>query len=152
MSGTTGIVAFDYPSWIALFPEFSSAVPAAMAQQYFSMACQYVANTPVSVVPFVDAYNTPVRANALNLVTAHIAALLGPNSNETVGRVATATQGSVSVSLDMGQTSQNAAWWQQTKYGAMAWEMLKPYRSFRYFAAPRRYLGVAGSGRSGYGG
>lgn len=152
MSGTQGVVTFDYAAWGALFPELAAVISKPQAGLYFGMACQYVANTPASLVPLTDAYANPVREPLLNLVTAHISALLGPTSSETVGRVGSATQGSVSVTLDMGQTSQNAAWWQQTKYGAMAWEMLKPYRSFRYFQGRQRYLGVQNGGRTGYGG
>ena len=62
-----------------------------------------------------------VRAKILGLTTAHICIKLTPGAPETVGRVASANQGSVSLTLDMGTTPANAAWWQQTQYGTMAW-------------------------------
>lgn len=143
MSGTQGVVTFDYLSWIALFPELASACSEPQAQLYFTLACSYVNNTPVSVIPFLDPYGNQVRQPIIYLATAHIAKLFGSRSSDEVGRVASGSQGSVNVSLDMGTTNPNAAWWQQTQYGAAAWEAMKPFRTGpRFFPAPRPYLGV----------
>jgi len=160
MSGTCcGVVTFSYSDWIAAFPEFAASVTEAQAQGYFNQASLYVNNTACS--PIVDASSGGVRETILNMITAHIAqlfgALNGQPSAQTVGRVASATQGSVSVSLDMGPQPATAAWWNQTKYGAAAYAALAPYRTFRYRPGPQPYLGVGGpwgvpNARGTYGG
>ena len=150
MSGASGIVIFDYSVWVTIYPEFAGVVTQPQAQSYFNRACLFVANTPASIVPACDPYGTPVRAEILGMLTSHLATLLGPGSSEVVGRVASANQGSVSVTLDMGTVSNNAAWWLQTKYGALAWQALAPYRTFRYRPSPRPNLGVNVLGRGGY--
>lgn len=139
---TTGIVVFDYGIWTSIYPAFASTTSQAQAQNYFDIACLYINNTPTSPIPVVDCVGNQVRAKILGLTTAHICIKLTPGAPETVGRVASANQGSVSLTLDMGTTPANAAWWQQTQYGTMAWRALAPYRSFRYFPARRPYLGV----------
>lgn len=149
---TTGIVVFQYSTWGALYPELAASVNAQQAQFYFNQACNVLPNYPTSPIPILDSTGTrQVRAEILGLGTSHIVALFGPNSTDAVGRVDQATQGSVSVHLDMGPTGLNDAWWKQTKYGAMCWQALAPYRSFRFFAAPKPYLGVGmvGTGPGG---
>ena len=76
------------------------------------------------------------------MLVAHIAALnSGTNGNaapETVGRVDQATEGSVSVHLDMGAVPGTAAWYMQTKYGAAYWSATKQYRTMRYLTGKSR--------------
>jgi hypothetical protein len=55
-----------------------------------------------------------------------------------VGRIATATEGTVTVNTEMPDQQPNAAWWNQTIYGAAAWQMMKPFRTFRYLPPTRR--------------
>ena len=73
------------------------------------------------------------------MITAHIASILAPlngqPSNPLVGRISNASEGSVSVQTDM-PTNPNAAWWNQTKYGALAWAALAPYRTMTYLPNP----------------
>ncbi len=78
------------------------------------------------------------------MVVAHLAQLyaakksgeLAPNF---VGRVTDASEGSVSVSGDVGSfVGQAQAWWMQTKYGASYWNASAPYRTFRPTIARRR--------------
>lgn len=148
MSGSqSGVVTFSYATWVARYPEFAASVTAGQAQGYFDEACIYLDNTACARVPI------PPRATILNMLTAHIAQLYailnGQPSPQTVGRISNATQGSVSVGLDMGTTTTAQAWFLQTKYGASAWQALAAYRTARFYAAPRRYLGVGGYGGVG---
>jgi hypothetical protein len=76
------------------------------------------------------------------MLTAHIAALnaveLGGRSAENiVGRISSASEGSVSISLD-SQTPGTAAWFQQTKYGAAFWQATTQYRKARIFPGSNR--------------
>ncbi|MET2743995.1 DUF4054 domain-containing protein, partial [Staphylococcus caprae] len=49
-----------------------------------------------------------------------------------VGRVASATEGSVSISLDYGTMGNNERFYLQTPYGNLYWQMTKRFRSFLY--------------------
>jgi 1,6-anhydro-N-acetylmuramate kinase len=141
--GTTPFV-FDYDSWVATFPDLQ-AITEAAALNYFQMATLYVRNDGRGPV------NDPnVQATLLNLTTAHIAKMLSPQtagvpttggaepSSAIVGRIASATEGSVTVQAEMPEQPASAAWWNQTQYGAMAWKMMAPFRTMRYVPARRR--------------
>jgi hypothetical protein len=75
-------------------------------------------------------------------------------SPNLVGRLNTATEGSVSVGTEMpGNMPASSAWWTQTKYGFLWWQMTKPYRTMRYIPGPQRYFGpLTFSGYSGMNG
>ena len=148
-----GPITFSYPAWVALFPELFG-VTEPQAELYFGIATTYVRNDGCGPI------NDPVQlTNILNLTTAHVARLLStqvngaPTTSGTngttagngasppsglVGRISSAAEGSVNVATDMGNQPASAAWWIQTEYGFMAWQMLKPFRNFRYVPAPRR--------------
>ena len=104
------VVVFDYPTWMACYPEFS-AVTQPRAQMFFDIACTFCDNTACSPVPA----QSP-RATYLNMLTAHVAALSGGltacgvvagggGGAAPVGRIASATEGSVTVSFDYGMTA-----------------------------------------------
>lgn len=124
------IVTFDLAAFRARYPEFATVVDATI-QAYFAEATLYLDNTDCSRVS-----NVTVRAVLLNMLTAHIAALNSGVNGEApsglVGRVAQASEGSVSVSADMGPTTGTSAWFLQTKYGAAYWQATAPYRTFQY--------------------
>jgi hypothetical protein len=135
---------FDYTTWVALFPELSGVVQAA-AENYFIMATMYVRNDGRGPI------NDPVmQSTLLNMVTAHLATLFSPQSGNgmpttggsevipLVGRIANTSEGSVKVQVDMPDQQPNAAWWNQTKYGAAVWAMMKPFRTMRYMPPRRR--------------
>ena len=146
MSGA-GIIPFDYSLWQTAFPELSSVSQMA-AGLYWDMACIFLNNTYSSVV--TDSSRAGQRNNLLNFLTAHIAKLLLPQNGETppVGRISNASEGSVSVAFDM-PSNPNAAWFNQTAYGALFWAATAQYRTMRYIPAPTRYLSVS---RAGFGG
>jgi hypothetical protein len=140
------IVIFDYPHWMAAYPEFA-AVTQPRAQGFFDQACVFCDNTACSPVP----YNPGPRAIYLDMLTAHIAALsggldpcgvvAGGSGAGVVGRITSASEGSVSVSVgDMGQgDGPNAAWYYQTRYGAMYWTATAQYRTWQYFLGPQPF-------------
>ena len=140
------VVVFDYPTWMACYPEFS-AVTQPRAQMFFDIACTFCDNTACSPVPA----QSP-RATYLNMLTAHVAALSGGltacgvvagggGSAAPVGRIASATEGSVTVSFDSGMTADgpSAAWYTQTPYGAMYWAATAQYRTFQYHIGPQPF-------------
>ena len=142
MSGTTtpstpGVVAFDFVAWSARYPELST-VSQPQAQAYFVEAGLYLGNTGASPVQDLSR-----RALILNMVTAHIAALAietqqgDSQSPALVGRIASASEGSVSVSTAF-EVPGTASWFAQTQYGASAWAAMAPYRMARFYPGARR--------------
>lgn len=133
MSGS-GAVAFNYQAWVTRYPEFAS-IDAPTAALYFAEAGLYLDNSATSLVT-----DGPTRLMLLNMITAHIAQLNrvvnGAAASDLVGRIDSATQGSVSVTAVMDTVPGTAAWFVQTKYGAAYWQATAAYRTMRYFPRP----------------
>lgn len=135
----SGVVIFDPVAFVQRYPQFA-AISAPVLQSMFDEATLFLNNTDCSIVR-----DLTERALLLNLVTAHIATLSGvataggSGSTATqVGRVSSASEGSVSASLDMGATPNTGAWWLQTQYGATYWQVTAKYRTMRYIPPRRR--------------
>jgi hypothetical protein len=133
---TAGIVDFDATFFVARYPELAYIGPT-LLPLYFSEACMYCDNTPQS--PIRDANVGKQRYIVLHMATAHIAALNAPKADGSeasplVGRIQSATQGSVSVSTQNDYPPGSAQWWQQTKYGAAFFAATTQFRLFRYRA------------------
>jgi len=130
----TNVVVFDPVAWAASYPELAGSVSSDQATAYFAMAGLYVDNSACS--PILD---LTIRATILNMVVSHIATLLAPIDGQApsplVGRISNAAEGSVNVAVDF-PTTPNSAWWLQTKYGAMAWTAMAPWRTAKYLANP----------------
>ncbi|VVD90633.1 hypothetical protein PCO31110_01601 [Pandoraea communis] len=128
----SGVVEFNYTEWLAMFPTFSS-VSESLATSYFGMAELFLNNTDASPVCNVD-----VRKTMLYLITAHIAFLMGRamagdgSGAAIVGQMTNATEGTVTAGI-AASNSQNAAYWNQSQYGAMYWQMILPWRSFQMY-------------------
>jgi hypothetical protein len=135
---------FDYATWIMTFPEFAG-VGQPQADLYFGIATSFVKNDGTGPVR-----NPHLLRNLLNLTTAHVAKLFSMQSNGQpsssggeapaglVGRISSATEGSVSVSTEFESDGAASAWWNQTQYGVTAYRMLAPFRTMRYLPGPRR--------------
>ncbi|WP_374413278.1 DUF4054 domain-containing protein [Novosphingobium colocasiae] len=140
------IAEFNFSAWTTRYPEFG-AVSEERAALFFTEAGLYLDNTDASPVADIN-----VRLMLLNMLTAHIAALSGAleadgKPSGSVGRVSSASEGSVSVSFDTGLSPGTAAWFSQTTYGMAFWQATKNLRNARYVAAPARvtepWMGVA---------
>lgn len=134
------VVTFDPAAFRATYPEFC-AVGVPILTSSFMQAGLYLDNGDCSPVQ-----NISRRTLLLWLLTAHIATLRGALSATgtppPVGRASSATEGSVSIGLDM-PSAPDAAWFNQTPYGAAFWQATLSLRSFQYVAAPpRRFLGA----------
>lgn len=156
---TTGPVVFDYTWFQARYPDLSNWVSPEMGQFYFDLATLYLNNSENSSTiatfevpgvgmvgyPGMYAVGNPIsnigqRQMLLGLLTAHIATLNAPlngkASSGLVGRISSATEGSVSVSVDYPQVA-GAEWFSLTKYGLMYWQATAMYRKGRYYPAPQ---------------
>lgn len=132
----SSVVVFDAAAFVLRYPAFAALNTAqpGVLQEYFDSATDFLNNTATSVVQ-----DLTKRARFLNLITAHLATLDGiltPRGQGSqagrVGRLASASEGSVSSSFDNGSQSANAAFWQQTQYGSTYWAVTAPYRSMRF--------------------
>ena len=135
------IVVFDINAFRERYPEFDTVSPS-LLNAYFVEATVYLDNTDCSPVTDVN-----VRAVYLNMLVAHIAALNsgvgGQKPSGLVGRVASASEGSVSVSTAEVPVSPSSWWYLQTPYGAAYWQATAAYRTVRYVpgASPSNYPG-----------
>lgn len=141
------VAVFDYAQFSALFPELvAGGVTGSVASSFFVVAGYLLDNTDCSPVQDLAA-----RLVYLNYATAHIASLSGypmpaggvtPVPTGVVGRVSSATEGTVSVSSEWGASvSESEAFWLQSSYGALFWNLTRWLRTFRYIPAPPRNFG-----------
>jgi hypothetical protein len=153
MTTETIPVTFVFSDWVAQFPKFTSVEPV-LAQSYFTRAsflCGNETGSPLAGVP-------GMLTMALYLLTAHIAELNAPRADGSepsplVGRINTASEGSVSVGADLGDAtagSPSQPWYMQTKYGAEYWALTSPTRTAQYVAQPTFVPFVPFSGRRFY--
>lgn len=133
------VVVYNPAAFKIRYPEFST-VTDVLLQAYFDEATLYLNNTDSSRVSDIAQ-----RTTLLNMITAHIAAMNGSGVNgqgasPLVGRISSATEGSVTVQTTYSNdTPGSMAWFVQTKYGAAYWQATAPYRTMQYRAPARRY-------------
>ena len=132
------VVLFDPVAFKLRYPIF---VPVAdqTLQYFFNDSGFYLSNTDCSPVP-----NLQRREQLLWMLTAHIATLQGALTADgqplPVGRVSSATEGSVSASLDyLAPTPGSGPWFNQTSFGAQFWAATTSLRGFRYRPQPTLY-------------
>lgn len=144
MNGTTPPVTFVFQTWVAGFPEFSTLTPA-QGQAYFNDATMICANSATNQIN-----RDGNLAALLYWLTSHFAWLKCPKDangnpaatgqvNQLVGRISSATEGSVTVQTEWemgGDANALEKFLAQTKYGATYWAMTAQYRTARYLARP----------------
>ena len=141
-------VNFDYTAWTAAYPQFSNVTQTQITGPVLSLAEVYCRNDGGG--PIND---TNLQTQALYLMVAHVAQLMFGSTTQPlsplVGRVDSATQGSVSVSVEFPDSNPNAAWFNQTPYGAMFFQLIKAVTRGRYFAktTPLARPWIYGGGR-----
>jgi hypothetical protein len=135
------VAVFNWVDWSALYPQLVAAgVTEPYAEALFNgPAGLFLDNTDASPIQDI-----PTRTTLLYMIVAHLAALGGPGASGNVGRIASASEGSVSVSFDYAGASASNAYWLQTPYGAQYWQATAQYRTFRYVPGPPPRLGVLG--------
>lgn len=135
------IAAFVPDDFRARYPMFTCASDALLSA-FFDEAGLYLANTDCSPVQ-----NIAKRTQLLWMLTAHIAYLNGALSPDgsmpPVGRVSSASEGSVSASMEYAAPG-TAAWLTQSQWGAAFWQATAYLRSFRYRPQATRVEGLNG--------
>ena len=124
------VAAFDPEAFKAAYPQFATLSDAQLVN-CFNQATLYLANDGSGPVA-----NVQTQTMLLWLLTAHVAQLTcginGQAPSGLVGRVASASEGSVSVSTDLGGIPGSAAWFAQTGFGLSFWQATARYRTARY--------------------
>jgi Protein of unknown function (DUF4054) len=139
-------VVFDFPTWVGMYGEFANCT-ALQGQGWFNRATFLCDNSQYN--PVVSAPG--MLSDLLYLLTSHIAWLNAPRDAQgnpaatgqpappIVGRINSASEGSVSVGADMGDAtagSPSQPWYMQTKYGAEFWAATAGVRTAGYVARP----------------
>jgi hypothetical protein len=149
------IVPFDAAAWKQIYPEYASLSDPQLNQLYTEATIIH-SNNGSWTNPITD---PAIQTAMLNLLTAHLAYIGygagGPGlstgtsgaGGTLVGRINSASEGSVSVGSEYNVTGNSAQWYIQTKYGATYWQMLGPYRTMRYVPGPRRIFDPIGFAR-----
>lgn len=94
--------------------------------------------------------NVPLLTQLLYLLTAHVTALnFNPDGtvkpfNSPVGRLASATEGSVTATFENEYPPGTPQWYQQTSFGAAYWAATANYRTMRYRTPNRCGNGLTG--------
>lgn len=150
------VSVFDYAAFSALFPELvAGGVTEPIATALFGVAGLMLDNTDCSIVP-----DPAVRLTFLNYIVAHLASVSGypvPAGGSAapsgiVGRISSATEGTVSVASELAGVTNAQAWWMQSQYGATFWQLTRGLRTMQYRGVAPRYFGPAAlaGGRFGY--
>lgn len=134
------IVTLDIAKFRALFPEFD-AVTDVQLQFLFDEATDFLSNDAYSAVSDLSK-----RERLLYLLMAHLAYgrygdSKGNGASGFVGRISSASEGSVSVGSDLGDVGAGTAWYTQSPYGLSFWQATKVYRMAHYYpGTPYRYV------------
>ena len=120
------VVELDTGLFRELYPKYEKASDQ-LIETWWEAVCQLIGNTESSRIPYSPpSVNT--RKVILYAALCHVAELM-TRDNGVVGRVSSASEGSVSTAFDFPVLSKSGAWWAQTQCGLMVWQMLLPYRS-----------------------
>lgn len=121
------VVEFDVAEFREWYPNIKATD--AQLEMFFLEAELLFNNTKNSCVEDIKK-----RKIYLYLIVAHLATLQDQidSGNTLVGRLSSATEGSVSVSSDYGTLGANEKFWAQTPYGAKYWALTAPFRTSHY--------------------
>lgn len=126
---TDNVVVFDVAEFREDYPFFQNVSDRQLNRFFKRAENSFLKNTNDSCIEDLEE-----RKDLLYLIVAHLATLFqqAESGNTLVGRISSATQGSVSVSSDYGTLGKNEKWWVQTKWGADYWAATAQYRTSQY--------------------
>lgn len=138
------VAVFDPVAFVLAYPMFST-LTSDQLNEAFSLATIYLRNDGSGPVRTVGTQTT-----LLYMLTAHLAQIMyganGDAPSGVVGRISSASEGSVSVGTEWPTTA-NSAWFLQTPFGANFWQATAAYRMPRYIPGPTRFgNGLGGNG------
>lgn len=127
------LVIFDPEKFRTLYPAYRDEVkyPDELLQMYFDSASMFVGNTPNDIrYPYNPDKGVFEREIFIFLAMCHLLTLeANADTGAPVGRISSASQGSVSTSFDLLKTNSYLGdWWNQTQCGARYWVLTMKYR------------------------
>lgn len=135
------LVELDIAKFRAMRPEFTTEVISdETIQVLWELACDIVGNREgKELYPYNPDKDETTRAYLIYLVLCHLATLhLWPAGQS--GRVASASEGSVSTSFEtLKANSFTGQYWTQTQCGATYWMLTAPYRRGGRFYGEKVY-------------
>lgn len=129
----SNVFIFDPAAFKAAFPQFSKFTDEQLTQFFEEVENTVLDNTESSCIGLKD------RKKFFYLLVAHQAALqdrINEGNTGLVGRISSATEGSVSISTDyLSSPTALAQWLNQTPYGAKFYAWTSKYRSALWVSA-----------------
>lgn len=134
------IAVLDLAAFRLAFKAFTTAPDDATIRSYFALGGEvWLRNDGTGRVRTVE-----LQTQLMYLLTAHLCQLFsGPDGNNPsglVGRISSATEGSVTVATEF-ESTKNSAWFDQTPYGATFWQATASFRSFPAYVPGRSRFG-----------
>ena len=124
-------VVFNATEFRELFPAFADEVrfTDTILMNAFVVAAQMIGTGDDSILPYNPEAVPPVltRKVALDYLTCHILTMQHLWEADQAAPVTSASQGSVSVSFGGQPDPSDGAWYNRTKCGATAWQIIKAY-------------------------
>lgn len=122
-------VVFDLDLFKEQFPSLISAsVTEGVLDLMWHTAESFVRNDDSSEIPYDPESKVFTRRMLLYYAMAHLLRLT-LNPTGLPGRITSASEGSVNISVESFQAnSLNAQWWSQTPEGLLFWQLSAPYR------------------------
>lgn len=127
----SNVFVFDPTLFKELYPQFAN-MSDTILNYFFEKAETLLDNSETACIPLAE------RKILFYLLVAHYAALqdrINQGNSGLVGRIASATTGTVSIGTDYGSSSPNSKWYDQTPYGAEYWAMIAKYKNAIYIVA-----------------
>lgn len=139
-------VVFSYSEFLGRFAHISAAVTAGTLTEtgitatYNSVASWLGADDDNSLYPYDPDNGVTLRKDVLYLATCHVITLELWSVSGQEGRIASASQGSVSTSFDLLKSNRDIAnYWFQTPCGQQYWMMTASYRKGGRFYGVSHY-------------
>lgn len=145
MSTPNYLVTFNFDQFALEYPEFATVNPT-RAQSMFNIAQLSILDN-TGGIPGITVQQL---GELFNMLVAHMLTIFGRSApvganNTPIGRMASATQGTVTVSFEykIPEGSALAPWFNTTQYGAMFWIATARFRSARYYPSGNSGIGGA---------
>ena len=134
------VVIFDPAEFLTKYPQFKDKVTDAQLEQAFDVACLLLDNTDSSLVPYDPDKGIKDRKTLLYMLVCHLVTLGLRGAEGQAGPVASASEGSVSVSFAVPTiTGKIADWYIQTPCGQAYWNAIARYRLGGHYVAGCKY-------------
>ena len=123
------VYEFKVSDFRAEFPAFAddTKYPDTTITQAYNVVVSFFQNTDSSVFPYDPENGDYTRKRLIDFGVCHLLTL-DDQPMDQPGRIASASEGSVSTSFDlMNANSTVGDWWTQTKCGRLVWVLLAPF-------------------------